>query len=291
MKHSPLFFVIVCSLLVGSFTRAQPPAGPRRTALAQIENSFQLDERLLAGSSPESEAAFAALSLAGVKTIISVDGARPNVELAKKHGMRYVHLPVGYDGISAEQVAGLAKAAEGEPGKIFVHCHHGKHRGPAAAVICQSISNWSPEQAETWLREAGTGAEYAGLYRAVRDFQKPSEEAKKKVGELPEVAETDELVDAMVEIDEHFEAVSSAVKGEWSAAAAEQATLLWEALRELGRAESTKTRPADYQKKMSEGEAAVELLRKAEPAARAAALARVKESCVACHKAHRNERN
>ena len=56
----------------------------------------------------------------GVKTVISVDGAKPDVDLAKKHGMRYVHLPHGYDGVPDDRAKELAKAVR-RPGRPDLH--------------------------------------------------------------------------------------------------------------------------------------------------------------------------
>ena len=44
----------------------------------------------------------------------------------------------------------------------------------AVAVMCAATAGWSPARAEAWLRQAGTADEYAGLYRAVREFRPPS---------------------------------------------------------------------------------------------------------------------
>src|SRR5688500_830812 len=44
----------------------------------------RLSERLIAGASPEKDTDFAFLAREGVKTIITVDGARPDVEGAAK---------------------------------------------------------------------------------------------------------------------------------------------------------------------------------------------------------------
>jgi hypothetical protein len=38
------------------------------------------------------------------QTIISVDGARPNVDAAKKEGLSYVHIPIGYNGVPRKRV-------------------------------------------------------------------------------------------------------------------------------------------------------------------------------------------
>ncbi|MEM6655987.1 MAG: hypothetical protein AAF596_09305, partial [Planctomycetota bacterium] len=71
----------------------------------------------------------------GVRTLVSVDGARPDVALAAEHGLRYVHVPFGYDGIPREARLALTRVARDRQGGVYVHCHHGRHRGPAAAVV------------------------------------------------------------------------------------------------------------------------------------------------------------
>jgi hypothetical protein len=75
-----------------------------------------------------------------VKTIVSVDGGKPDVETARKHGIRYVHLPIGYD--ATDCTAGL----------------------PPSPSCAKFAEGWSATKAETWMREAGTAADYLGLY-------------------------------------------------------------------------------------------------------------------------------
>ena len=72
------------------------------TAKPAIENIHPLTPQLISGGQPKGDAAFSQLAEMGVKTIVSVDGAKPDLELAKKHGLRYVHIPIGYDGVGAE---------------------------------------------------------------------------------------------------------------------------------------------------------------------------------------------
>ena len=261
-----------------------------------LHNAFRVTPQILSGSQPEGDEAFAALEKMGVKTIISVDGVKPDTVAARKHGLRYIHLPIGYDGVPAERVPELASAAAtAGGGLIYVHCHHGKHRGPAAvAVICEATANWSPQDAEAWLRKAGTAEEYTGLFRAVREFQPITKEQLAKVGALPEVAKTPALVDTMVEIDDRFDALKASQRAGWKADAANEATLLWEHLRELARTEDTGKRPADYREKLTESTQAAEALRTAlrapSSAAADAAMKQVSENCAACHRSHRNEK-
>jgi hypothetical protein len=257
---------------------------------------------------PEGDEGFASLAKLGVKTIITVDGARPQLDLAHKYGMRYVHIPHGYDGIDAHTQALLAGASRTLPGPIFVHCHHGKHRGPAAAaVICLANGAWTPEQGEAWLRAAGTAAHYLGLYGAVRNFRPPPPEKLRSLpSDFPEAVEVSGLVEMMVEIDEHWGYLKAARQAGYQVPKenpdidpVHQTVILWEHYREAQRLpESARhgekflglLRSAETVAKETEG-----LLREwradPQPAIRAQldrnfdALA---QSCSSCHKIYRD---
>ena len=279
----------------GDARAEETPATPL-TAPA-LEHGFRVTDRLLSGGQPVGEAAFAELARLGVKIIVSVDGAQPDVAAARQHGLRYIHLPIGYDGVPTERVAELARAAALPDGQIYVHCHHGKHRGPAAvAVMCEATAGWSPARAEAWLRQAGTAAEYAGLYRAVRDFQPLTPAALARVGELPEVTKTPALVAAMVALDECFDLLQAAQESGWKTVPADAATMLWEQLRELARTDDTARRPADYRTHLDDTEHAAETLRLRlratphDPAALEAAFRAASQSCTACHNGYRNKK-
>lgn len=267
-----------------------------------IHNLFSATPKIFSGSSPDNEAGFAEIAKLGVKTIVSVDGGKPDIEAAKKYGLKYVHIPFGYDGIPSNRVVELVKAAQTAEGPLYVHCHHGLHRGPAAvAVMCQGVASWSTNLAEQWLKQAGTSPDYPGLYRNAREFKAPSSAQLAAVKSLPEVAQTSSLVEMMVVIDEHFARLKFAQKTAWKnvpgqpdITPAHEATLLWEQLREMARLADTATRPEDYRTKLAESEKVTDQFRallKAAPldAAKADdAFKKVGASCGACHKAYRN---
>ena len=297
-------FARILALVLAGLADARA-AVPAPLELPGIQNAFRLTPRILSGSQPEGEEGFAALARAGVKLIISVDGEKPRVELAGKQGLRYVHLPIGYDGISATRVIELAKAAAPDAGKIFVHCHHGRHRGPAAAgVICEAVAGWSPAQAEAWLRQAGTGGDYPGLYRAVRDFVMPAAGQIAAIGPLPETAKTPALVDAMVAMDGALDGLKEQLRRDWNAEdtpasrpSAHAALALTEQIHELARTGEMASRPEEFRRLLAETEnSAAALLRLAGgdgPSTAEAVhsgLKRLMQSCAACHKAYRNEK-
>ncbi len=283
-----------------------PKAGPLQAP--GIDNLFRATDRIYSGSQPKGDEAFASLRKLGVKTILSVDGTPPDVERAAKFQLCYVHIPHGYDGIPAETAACLVKAARTLEGPIFVHCHHGQHRGPAAVgVICQATAGWTPDQAVAWMKQAGTSPDHSGLYRANADFRMPTAEALTRVPDaFPSRAEVSGLVDAMVAIDHRWDHLKAVRKAGWRAPPgqpdlipATEALLLQEAYREL-------QRDALAQAK---GDTFLGLLRKAESDAKdlhallasrattldAAALRRADalskaagEACAGCHKKFRN---
>lgn len=137
---------------------------------------MRVDDRLLVGSGPEADAgAFAALQSMGVTVVLSVDGRAPDVAAARRHGMRTIHLPLGYDGVPHERLRSLARVADEVKGTIYVHCHRGIHRGPAAAAILWMLrTDGAPGNARELLVRAGTSEAYGGLWRAVETFKPPS---------------------------------------------------------------------------------------------------------------------
>ena len=149
----------------------------QRVDSRELPNALRINSKVISGGQPVGDQAFQELQLLGVKTMISVDGASPDVALAEKYGLRYVHLPHGYDGISKEQQAALAKAVRDLPGPIYVHCHHGKHRSPAAAATaCRGLGWLTAAQAMSVLKEAGTSPSYRGLFHTVEDAEPFDEE-------------------------------------------------------------------------------------------------------------------
>jgi len=139
----------------------------------------------------------------GVKTVISVDGAPPDVSLAERFGMRYVHLPIGYDGVPPRRARELAQAVTTLPRPIYFHCHHGKHRSPAAAVVaCIATGSVAPAAAQATLEQMGTDPHYVGLYQAARRAEPlPSDEQAEKTFTLPSRVAPPPLVEVMLEIE------------------------------------------------------------------------------------------
>lgn len=304
------FSLLVAVSLCFTTARAQeatkPPVTPQ--TIHGIENFFSLSTNVYSGSSPHDVESFAALQKLGIKTIISVDGGKPDVEGAAKYGIKYVHLPIGYDGTTQSNALNIVRAAQLADGAVFVHCHHGKHRGPAAAaLICQGLEGWSTNQALGWLKTAGTSPDYKGLFQMASDFKTPTkDELAKLPASYASVAVVSGLVDGMVAIDanwDHLKAVQKAGygpdKNHPDIDPPHEATMMWEALRELQRSQESKDLGDDFMAQLAASEKAAEdirqFLKENKAPLNEATQARAKllwdamgATCSKCHKQYRN---
>jgi protein tyrosine phosphatase (PTP) superfamily phosphohydrolase (DUF442 family) len=289
MKH---VFIWITTGLFSLSHGAENPV-PRVVALPGTEVAYEIRNDLFAGAQPQGDEAFEALAALGVKTIVSVDGARPDTEAAARHGMAYIHLPFGYDGIPRQRMIELAGLPEHARGPFYIHCHHGKHRGPAAAaIVCLATGLWDKDQAVAWLHQARTSPDYAGLYEAVNQWTPPTAEEKSRPPVYPETTRVPDLVERMVAIDTLWDKLKTAPPAA-SEASAGNAVLLREEFRESLRLVEEPARPPGYQAGMREAEAAAEALHdwlKQPGSAREweARVQRVATSCKDCHRAYRN---
>jgi len=282
------------------------PSGLSAPAVAQHEgetlhNVLPVTEGLLSGSVPEGDAGFDALRTMGVRTIISVDGATPDVERARARGMRYVHLPTGYDGIRPSCREQLAAALVELPGPIYVHCHHGKHRGPAAAAVAAvALGKLSSDQGFEFLNRAGTSKSYPGLFSSVRETESfDRTRAAEIASELPEIARVSDLVAAMCEIDRATDHLEECKQANWqapsdhpdlvpSAEAARIQTLFGQDLRSQDNAEWTEEFRILQQAAAERAQELTVALDRGDTQSADVALAGLQTTCRACHKSYRN---
>jgi protein tyrosine phosphatase (PTP) superfamily phosphohydrolase (DUF442 family) len=279
------------------------PAFPAIADQAHLPNAHIVTDKVISGAQPEGEASFKALQALGIKSIISVDGAKPDVEMAHQFGMRYVHLPIGYDGVTPEQGRAIAKAIDVLPGPIYLHCHHGQHRSAAAvAVACINLGTLAPEQGEEVLKTFGTGQNYRGLWKAARDARPIDRDQIEKTNvEFVEQARISDFAEMMVQLDERWERVKLTQAAGWKPPSdhpdldpAHEVLMVQEHLHEADRLPRTASRPADFKRLLHDGEAATQSLAavlKAQPLDTKSADAHAKlvaSSCTACHKAYRD---
>lgn len=295
-------FVFIFPLSFGS----QSPA-PAPHDFAGIENVVAFHGDLYSGSAPAGDSGFQSLESLGIKTIISVDGAIPEVALAAKHGMRYVHLPIGYDGFDDARKAQLVRAVRDLAKPIYLHCHHGKHRSAGAAgTVAVSLGWLTNDEAATRMKVCGTAAGYKGLWAcaaAAAPMSAIAIDAASK--DFPQITKPDSFVASMVTIDETLDRLKLAEKNGWKApkdhpdlAPISDAGKLADLFRLIGEPTGTHERGAEALTEIrawiaAEGKKATELERMLEnPSEKAAemaqTLAAIGASCKQCHVKYRD---
>jgi hypothetical protein len=197
-------------------------AEPAKLAAKHLPNPVSVHPRVISGGLPEGDAAFAELKALGVRTVISVDGAEPDVAAAARHGLKYVHLPHGYDGIPERRIRELAKAVRELEGPIYIHCHLGKHRSPAAASAACVAAGLLPQSAALdVLSVAGTNPKYRGLFQSVANTRPvPADELQRLDVTFRERVDVPPLVRAMVALEATHDRLKAVSTGGWKRAAA-----------------------------------------------------------------------
>jgi protein tyrosine phosphatase (PTP) superfamily phosphohydrolase (DUF442 family) len=295
------------ALLVVGSARPSPEIRAPAVGAAQpvefpgLHNVIRVSEKLYSGGVPEGKASFSSLKKLGIRTVISVDGARPDVAAARRFGMRYVHLPFGYDGCPTPRALEIIRAVRDLPGPIYMHCHHGKHRSPAAAALAHiALDGASNEEAVAMMKRAGTSPGYLGLYGGAASFRRPTAaQIDRASNRFPEVARVPPLAEAMVRIEQRFETLRQSQREGWQVPKAHpdilpphEALQLRELYHELQRTDDNKRRPANYRRWMRDSEqdaAALEAALRAGDGDRAdIVMSRIAAACGNCHARYRN---
>lgn len=196
------------------------PTDPEPRDYPGLHNAVAFHEGFVSGSVPEGDEGFDTLKAMGIKTIISVDGAEPDVERARARGMRYIHLPIGYNGFDEQRKLQLVRAARDamKEGPVYIHCHHGKHRSAgAAATIAASLGWLSPEYGVSRMKVSGTAPNYRGLYTCASEARVLHAALIDSVpADFPSVWKPSGYVKGMIEIDEVFEHLKAIEKAGWT---------------------------------------------------------------------------
>ena len=267
---------------------------PIRKKSVHLANLISVSTSIYSGGTPDGTQAFNELKKLGIQTIVSVDGAKPRVDLAKQANMRYIHIPIGYDGISDEEKATLAEVFSQSSAPYYFHCHHGTHRGPAALASALRITRTiSLEEANRYLTFAGTSSHYKGLWKAVEDSSK----TMKLPPPLPLQSTTSvsSMAGAMAQIDEIYDNLKYLKKHQWKPdlskpdiTPAHQSLMLLELLKEIPRTSDNKQlqSPAFIKYLESNTTHAKELeqsLRLKNYTEASKSLKNLKSSCIDCH--------
>ncbi|MBX3461646.1 MAG: cytochrome c [Planctomycetes bacterium] len=293
-EHSPSLRAAVAPPAVGA---------PSASTLPGLHNVVTYAPDVICGGVPEGAEGLQTLAAMGVQSIVSVDGATPDVAGAERRGMRYVHLPISYDTVTAERQQQLAQALHSLPRPIYVHCHHGKHRSAAAlataAVRAGVLTN---DEALERMAVSGTAKDYQGLWQAVREASPlPQDGLRADPASFPSVSKVSGLVATMAAIDLVFDLVKQAQKAGWQApqdhpdlVAPKETARLAQLFDDLQHDADSQALAADYQAMLQRAIAGATALDAALRASDRATADRWLEAlgkgCKECHKDYRDRR-
>jgi hypothetical protein len=228
MMIRALFVVAGCAALVmiagaaaqqAPATLVEPPAlvDERPRDYPGLHNVVAYHDGFYSGSVPEGDAGFDTIAGMGVRTIISVDGAEPDVVRAAARGMRTIHLPIGYNGFDERRKLQLVRATRDalREGPVYIHCHHGRHRSAGAAGAIVASLGWAtPEDMTARMKISGTSPSYRGLYACTAGAVMLTSAAIDAVpADFPEISRPTGFLKSMVELDEiesHLRAIEKA---------------------------------------------------------------------------------
>lgn len=264
-----------------------------------LQNYIRLSDDFVSGGEPKTEEAFAFLAAQGIRSILSVDGARTKVDLATQHGMTYLHTPIGYDALSEEEILQVVRALQDAPKPVYVHCHHGRHRGPTAAALGRIFHDGlTNDEAVAEMKRIGTAPKYTGLYETVQKFVEPMQFDVDAIGPIPASHEVTDIVQAMADLDRHWDEIKAARKRGWTndpahpdIAIEHEALQSAEILTEAHRLSENEGR--DYLEWMAAARDAAWALQKAlvrdDKVAAEAAYRKAGASCKDCHNKYRDD--
>lgn len=196
-----------------------PPSAAQTTPqdYPGLHNVVAFSDGVYSGSVPEGDAGFESLRAMGIRTVLSVDGALPELDRSKAAGLRYVHLPIGYNGFDDARRLELTRVVRDLPGPIYIHCHHGKHRSAAAAgAAAVSLGRMTPDEAVARMKVSGTAPAYTGLYACVASATQQSNRAIDTASAaFPEASMPSGMVQSMVAIDDATEHLKLIEKAGW----------------------------------------------------------------------------
>ena len=299
---APLTSAVVAPATSSAVTPPPPPFVFPALGSPYLHNAFKVTDKVSAGAKPDGDAAFKALSEMGVKTIISVDGAKPDLESAHKYGMRYVHLPIHYKNVKSQEGKEIAKALLEMPGPIYLHCPHGKNRAAAGVAMgCVMNGMIDQAQADTLFKTFGTGLDYVGLMSSVREAKRVSlEELKSMKVDFKETHSVEAMAEAMADISRTWDELTQLQKSNWKSlenhpelVPAEASKWLNAQFVALESTRESKVFPEPYQKMLRDAQNASKALSdilaapKIDTQAVTGAMQRVDSACSICHKFYR----
>lgn len=292
--------------------RGAPPVVPLPSPTAEapadypgVHNAVAYADGYVSGSQPEGDAGFDTLATMGIRTIISVDGAEPDVARAQARGMRYIHLPIGYHGFDEQRKMQIVRATRDarRVGPVYIHCHHGKHRSAAAAACAAASLGWiTPEQGLARMKVSGTAADYRGLWAVAQNARPLDASVVEAVsGTFPERCRPSGFVQGMVDVDAAFDHLRQIEKAGWTVprdhpdlVPVAEAGRLADLYRALLDTSYVRDQPADFLDRLRDAQTKAQALEdllaagERDAAKLGAQFSLIRDGCKDCHRVYRD---
>ena len=256
-----LFSLCIAGCVLSKQTVHVPLNAEKPFAYPGLNQIVAFDSRVFSGSKPVGRLGMKTLRSMGVDTIICVDGVAPDVNNATLFNINTIHIPLKYISPSKEQVLDLATALNTgqQNGKVYIHCHHGKHRSAAAAAVALLALGQSDVKSMTAkMRISQTSSHYKGLWDAVNNQTKIdplSILANNK--KMPAAVKPEGITLQMIAIDEAMDRLQLLQRNNWTTpkthpdlAPASDAGLISEVLRQMQLSDDINQFALDYETKM-----------------------------------------
>jgi protein tyrosine phosphatase (PTP) superfamily phosphohydrolase (DUF442 family) len=316
--HTPLKATLTATILTLAaltactiHTPPPPPLPQAQTTTTEtprqypgIHNVVAFHEGFLSGSVPEGDQGFDSLAQLGIKTIISVDGGTPDVPAATTRGIRYIHLPIGYNGFDSQRALELTRATRDAhaQGPVYIHCHHGKHRSAAAAgSAVTALGYMSADDAIARMKVSGTAPNYTGLYACVASTTVIDVATLNAVhADFPSISKPADFVQAMIDLDEMLDHLTQIKNAKWKAPSdhpdlvpAAEAGRLADTLRFLAESSRVKREPHGFGQALLDDAVEAQqledaIIANADASSLDAQLKLVAASCKDCHVKYRD---
>lgn len=131
-----------------------------RLKISDTKNVGRVNERLLRGGRPGSQAAINELKEMGVKVIIdmTLENNPAEKQWCEQAGIEYVHKPLKVAGVTQEEIDGAVREVQerlksGET--TFVHCMHGRDRTGVVVANIRTAQGWTVEAAKGEMNAYG----------------------------------------------------------------------------------------------------------------------------------------
>lgn len=160
------------------------PVSENLLLAAGIHNFDKVTDHVWRGALP-SDKSIEKMSNSGINTIIDLrmngEGTEHEEKLAASLGMHYLHIPMGFNQPSDEQInTFLQTVLSPSSGAVFVHCRQGADRtGTMCAIYRRLVDRISFNEAYIEMRRHHFKPFLAGMKKSVQEF--PYEEYRNRM--------------------------------------------------------------------------------------------------------------